>query len=123
MFVITKAQLAAYSRPPIDAQREQLTLEMEAFWQVFTERWWQRFRRRLTYAERKTFFERVYDWSRTVPITQKSDLMTIAVLLMRAIYQDWAQADLTLAQRLIEGNPDSMDSLLLWIEYCLEQED
>ena len=122
MFVISKAQLAEYSRPTADEQRDRLVLEMEAAWQIFSPKWWRQFNRSLTFEERKTFFRQVYDWCMATGLQKEADFLKLAVLLMRAVYYDYDQDDIDAALSMIEDTPDNTEQAFLWIEYCLDQE-
>ncbi len=122
MFQISKQQLAAYSRPPLDKQRDQYVLEMEAAWALFSPKWWRQFKRTLTYDERKTFFGQVYDWCIQAGVTRAADFFKLAVLLMRAVYYQFDQDDIDTALSMIEDQPDDTEQAFLWIEYCLDNE-
>lgn len=123
MFRISKQQLAEYSRPPIDKQRAQMVLEMEAAWEIFSPKWQKHFKRSLTYAQRKKIFTELYDWSIANGLTKQADFLKLAVLLMRAVHYDYDQDDIDTALSMIADAPDDTDQAFLWIEHCLDQED
>ena len=121
-FTISRAQLAALSRPPHDQQRSDLLLEMAALWMLYEEKWRPRFVCTLTYEERKEFFGQVYDWGMRVGLGERSHLLAVAVLLLRAVYYGWPDEDLALARGFVEADADEdPEPAIEWLEHALEQ--
>lgn len=120
---ISQAQLAELSRVPRDARRQQLQLEMAAFWLLHEADWQPQFRYVPTYEERQAFFGEVCDWAWRVDLGEHAHLLTAANLLLRAACQGWSPENQGLARGFIEADPDNPEPALRWLQAAFEQED
>lgn len=121
-FTFTRAQLVEMARPPRDKQRDQMLLEMAAFWMLYEKDWADHFVCTLSYEERKDFFGEVYDWGLYIGLSERAHFLTIAVLLLRAVYYGWPPEDIDLARHFIEADVDDDPvPAIEWLEYAFEQ--
>lgn len=122
LLTISQAQLAELTRPPRNQHREQVLLEMAAFWQLSEEQWRPQFVNVLTYEERKEFFRQVYDWAIRVGLSEHSHLLAAATLLLRAFCQGWPAEYQALARGFIEADPDNPEAALRWLQSAFDEE-
>jgi hypothetical protein len=118
---ISQAQLAQLARAPHDAQRQQLQLEMAAFWLLYEADWQPQFRYVPTYEERQAFFGEVCDWAWQIGLSEHAHLLTAATLLLRATCQGWPAENQALARGFIEADPDNPEPALRWLQAAFDQ--
>lgn len=118
---ISRAQLAELSRPPRNAQRQQLQLEIAAFWLLYEADWQSQFQYMPTYEERQAFFGEVCDWAWRTGLSEHAHLLTAATLLLRAVCQGWSAENQTLARGFIEADPGNPEPALRWLQAAFEQ--
>ena len=118
---ISQAQLAELNRAPRNARRQQLQLEMAAFWLLYEADWQPQFRYVPTYEERQAFFGEVCDWAWRVGLEERAHLLTAAVLLLRAFCQGWTAENQALARGFMEADPDNPEPALRWLQAAFEQ--
>ena len=121
-FTFTRAQLAELRRPPRDKQRTQMLLEMAAFWMLHEQKWSKRFVCTLSYEERKEFFGQVYDWGLRIGLSERIHYLSIAALLLRAVYYGWPAEDIDLAREFIEADVDEdPEPAIEWLKQAFDE--